>query len=251
MKILSPTRLLFFAAALCFATGLISCHKHDIPTQSTYTFTNQIGKRVTFDLYNSEDDYYHNANRLQQYVIEPGASQKMVLDVARVYWVDWYSADYRYNNWATSFNAVDPAPKLQVAMVDDVRTIKANAPDTLRSVMLNGNGISSTWKGTVTNSSAMNGTHEFLFAKDFTGRYTYTDPNGIISIRDFKYGFSSFSQQGTTLSRFTINLSDAMAVNFFTASCNLSNYSPHTGRDSLWMASAFGSSFDQFFVKRQ
>jgi hypothetical protein len=241
----------FLALALCLVAGLFSCKKHDIPTQSTYTFTNQTGRRISFDLYNSEEDYYHNANRMEQYNIEAGASQKMVLDVARVYWVDWYSADYRYNNWASAFNSVDPGPKLQIAMVDDVRNIKASSPDTLRSVMLNGSGTSSTWKGTITTSSPIKGDHQFVFAKDFTGKYTFTDPIGGSYVRDFKYSFSSFSQQGTSMYRFTLALRDESDVNFFSVACNLFNYTPHTGRDSLWVSPQSGSFSDQFFIVRQ
>ena len=251
MKLHFPGKLLFFAVALFHLTGLVSCRKPEIPTQSTYTFTNQTGSRITFDLYSDERDYYQNENRLQQYVIDAGASQNMVLDVARTYWVDWYSADYRYNNWANIFSVADPAPKLQVAMVDDKRSIRATVPDTLRSVMLNGSGASSAWKGTVTNSAPINGTHEFIFSKDFSGKYTYTDMNGAASIRQFKYSFNGFAQQGSTLLRFSMALRDAMDLNFYNVSCNLSNYFPLTGRDSLLVTAASGSSSTQFFVRRQ
>jgi hypothetical protein len=240
--------LVFGIAAL-----LASCTKpHDLASESTYSFTNQTGKRVTFDLYPSKADYGMNTNRLERLVFEPNSTQKLKLRVGQEYWVDWYSDSYGYNNWELNSNNTSVRPELKVADVDDSRVLSATYHDTTRSIMLNGSATSSRWKGVVANGSAVDGTHEFVFQKDFTGLHTFTSTGGQTTVEQFTYRTYTISRDAYTTYFFSFYI-DRNGLGIYRASCNLKSTTPLTGRDSLYITpiSTGGGSSTNFFVKRQ
>jgi hypothetical protein len=236
-------------------TGLLmlACTKpHDLSTESTYAFTNQTGRRITFDLYPSKADYGKNTNRLERLVFEPNSTQKLKLKVGESYWVDWYSDGYSMNNWDLTSNNSSIRPELKVADVDDSRTISATYQDTMRSIMLNGGGTSSTWKGVVANGSTVDGTHEFVFQKDFTGTHSYTNSAGQTTFEQFTYRIYTISRDAFTTYYFSFYI-DRNGISTYRASCNLKTLTPFTGRDSLYITptGVTGGPSVNFFVKRQ
>src|ERR1043165_8541328 len=89
---------------LVIAFGLLllpGCSKPDAPVSSVYSFTNPFDVPITMDIYGSSEDYSHNKDRLGRYTIEPGQKLKVPFTPLETYWLDWYSADYSLNNWAT------------------------------------------------------------------------------------------------------------------------------------------------------
>jgi len=221
--------------AVCIMTVLQSCIKNEgIPTESTYTFINQTDKPVTVDLYGSKEDYGVSSNRIKQYAIEPGAAQKMLLEVAKPYWVDWYSADYSYNNWELSYSSPTPFPELAVAAVDDTRVISIRSSDTVWSVVFNGGDATGKWKGILSSSShPLAGTHEFRFRKTMTGEHIFTDLSGAATSQEFTYQINGISYYLGKTSRFNLYLRNLQSAGIFSISCNMFNMTPNTGRDAL------------------
>jgi hypothetical protein len=245
------TRRLFPLAALgLLITLLHSCHKPEaIPRQSTYTFRNETGRSVTFDLYHTGEDYNNERNRLQQYLIPAGGDQKIVLNVGESYWIDWYDAGYGYHNWQSGFNNASPEAELRsVAAIDDTRVISTLTHDTIRSVILNGQ-TSGIWRGTLASGGAGDGSYQFIFRKDLSGEYTYTSPAGSVVTEPFLYSPNGYGTQNGKMQRFTLAIRDIAYTSLFSAACNMWNYSPHTGRDSM-IVQPFDNS-NQFYIVRQ
>ena len=218
---------------------LPGCAKREgLKTQSTYAFTNQSGRQVTFDVYRTEEDYTEQQNRLHQYIIEPNASQPVVMDVGSICWIDWYSSDYSYNNWQSersSYNRSSPPPALNIAAEDQQMILKPAIQDTARSVLINGGGLSSRWRCTISNANPqINGTHEFLFKKDFTCTYTYTNPSGGSAQTATEYFLSQVTGSVGLPQGFTAFITTLNQTNTFRLTCNTGYLiSPHTGRDTM------------------
>ena len=245
-----------FARLLCFSLLALlaaGCTKtHTINTESTYKFTNQTGRRVTFDLYPSKADYGNNTNRLQQLIFEPGSSHQLKLKVGESYWVDWYSDGYTFNNWDMSSTNLSFKPELKIADVDDSRTLNATYQDTTRSIMLNGGELSTSWRGVVTGGTNQDGTHVFTFKKDFTGIHTFTNTSGQTLTEQFTYRLYTISRDQFTTYYFSFFI-DRNGLNIYRATCNLKNVTPITGRDQLYITpvNTGGGTSTNFFVTRQ
>ena len=190
---------------LCLSAALlpiVSCKKHEIAKESNYTLTNSTGQRLTVDVYNTKEDYTNNTNRSSQYFLEANQDLRVKLKAPGTLYLDWYSDNYSYNNWDynRSNNVITLMAETPVAIEDDHVYLTNNFyPDTSRSVLLNGSGTSSTWEFAVPfqNGTIQTGKYRFVFRKDFSGRYTFTNGAGNISTRDFHYyiqpASSSFS----------------------------------------------------------
>jgi hypothetical protein len=245
------------SACILLTAILSGCNKPEgLKTQSTYTFTNQTGRQITFDVYRTEEDYVRQQNRLYQYIIEPGASQQIVFEVAVKHWIDWYSAGYSFNNWQSirsSYNRSIPMPELNIADQDQQFAINAATPDTSRSVFLNGDGSSSKWRCLVTNNPQFNGTYEFTFNKDFTCTYTYTNPGGGRTQASIEYYLASGTTLlGTPQSFVAYTTSQQQQTTSFRLTCNTGSLvTPHTGRDKILMSLNFGGFSQDYSLLRQ
>src|SRR6478735_222670 len=106
--------------AVCLLTlTILGCSKPEgLKTQSIYKFTNTLNERVNFDLYDNREDYGNGGPILNSYQIEPGAAASIPLQALKTYWIDWYSANYSFNNWGDSvsngYAQGSPGPKIQI-----------------------------------------------------------------------------------------------------------------------------------------
>lgn len=172
---------LLFCAILLFL--IASCRKHEQAITSTYTFVNNVPERVTLDMYGSEDDYNMQQHCLSRDTIDVGGKLPKTLEVLRTYWVDWHSDGYSYNNWrslperSVSDNP-RPLPQLTIADRDDQIQILSPVRDTSRSVLLQGSQLFSKWSGVIDHADSLNGTFHFVFRKDFSGEYSFSDTAG-------------------------------------------------------------------------
>jgi hypothetical protein len=131
---------------------------------------------------------------MSRHQIAPDATIAVPLEALTTIWVDWYNADYTIHNWVTGVypgwsapNAY-PRPKIDIAAADDRYYLSSAARDTFRSVLLDGGGLSSTWKATIDNAPAsMNGSHVLKLRKDFLGEYTFTNTSGDIITKHISY----------------------------------------------------------------
>ena len=230
-------------ACILLTVILSGCNKPEgLRTHSTYTFTNQTGRQVLFDVYRNKADYAQNQNRLNQYIIEPNATQQIVFEVGVKHWIDWYTSGYSFNNWQSinsNVNRSSPTPELNIANEDQQFPISTGSLDTSRSVFLNGNGVSSRWRGVVTNDPQLNGTYEFTFNKDFTGTVAYTSPGGNSTQTFFEYYLaSSVSTLGMPQSFMAYTFNQQQQSSSFRLTCNTGTIVlPHTGRDKMLMSS--------------
>lgn len=87
--------------SLCIAFAFSSCRK-DGKDLGEVTFTNQLSKQVTLDIYPSLKDYGNGSNRTIQLVID-GNSKKVLPGktflAGQKYYMDWYTADHIFSNW--------------------------------------------------------------------------------------------------------------------------------------------------------
>ncbi len=240
-------------AIACFL--LAGCSKHEsIPSQSEYAFTNGTTVRLNLDFYASQADYASSQNRVGQYHIEPGATQTIPLTPLNTVWLDWYSDNYAFNNWQSAnsgFNRNSPTPQLKVAIENDHFTLNSNSRDTTRSVLLNGSGASSRWRGTAISTGDI---YDFIFRKDFTGTYSQTTGGNVIS-GGFNYGVTSVTNLSLGQGRFTVTLTSSQSgssqSSIFQATFSSSIFgSQWTGRDTLTIRNLLSSTGD-FYVRRQ
>lgn len=223
---------------------LEACGKReDFPTESTYRFVNRTGTGITLDLYDNEADYAQNASRITHYRIEAGTTYPVVLQVGKTYWMDWYNDTYTISNWrGATGTVVGSQLQLNVAEGGDTRTLQVVQPDTVRSVMLGGE-TSSEWKGT-----DMTGVgHRFVFRKDFTGVHEYGFPSGAITTDIIGYKVYYINTNGSSTIQFRLSIT-RQQLTTFNVTCNLSGFTPHTGRDSLLITDVSGGGY---FVRRQ
>lgn len=235
-------RLRFVAAYV----WLVSCTKpHELPTQSTYSFTNETSKAVTLDIYERREDYNADSNVTQRFQIPAGATQQVVFKVAKDYWLDWYSDDYSVNNWSSAITAytqagAGPGVKLRAAAVDDHLPIWSNG-DTARSVLFGGRPGIGAWETKLVNVAQAKGTHRFQFRKDFSALYTYTAPNGDQTTRKL-----AFQLTGVRTNYFRLYVMDSttqIAEIYYNAD---PGSHPNFSRDTLMVNIRAQSHYDYF-----
>jgi hypothetical protein len=218
-------------AALAFC----SCNKKDlIQSVSTYTFTNSLESDVTIDIYNNQSDYYNRKNALKTLTIPVGNTLPIEFESVRNYWLDWYTSDFLYNNWATSFDGTAsligyPPPKLNIASENDNIIISGSNPDMSRSVILNGNDLSSSWRMDITNIPALVGTHLFTFRRDYTGQYTFIGQTGDSTVMPVKMLITQVLGLSFRMDLMADN-ETRLAEVYYTAP---SNWSQNSGRDTI------------------
>ena len=239
-------RIFISSLFLALCTMLTACTKHAAPKDSTYTFTNTVPERITVDVYNSEADYVNNANRAGRYNVDAGSDVKITLPAPGTVWLDWYSSGFTYNNWRRygtggggGSNGSKYLAETPVAIVDDHVYLESawNYGDTSRSVILNGDGTSSTWEMDVPPAFGplTGGHYKFTFRKDFTGEYLFNSVDGSSKL----YAFSYFAQQNggssafNNTSTFTLYLSTPQVSNNWQMSnVSLSSFSA-SNRDTM------------------
>ncbi len=168
---------------------LSACKVQEFPKDATYTFNNNTGQPVTLDVYNTQDDYTNNSNRVSRTSIAPGKNAQMTFGIGNTVWVDWYTADYSLSNWHNNKRiqkaggqTLGLVGQINIAAMDDQINLAQSFgyTDTSRIILLNGSGSSSTWEMNIPSGvgSAYAGKHRFVFSKDFTCKYTYTSTFG-------------------------------------------------------------------------
>ena len=238
----------FFLLAL-FVTG---CKRHYVaPTQYPYRFINHDTMPLILDLYGSQEDYANNVNRLQRHLMAVGDTQEVIIDVGRTYWYDWYSSDYRFSNWAvTDYN--DRCQIIEFGKTALNERFRTQGPDTIRSILLRGDGISSAWKGVDTAADSLNGIHQFLFRKDKTGTHIFQDKDVVTTL---PFTYEIFAQQGSfgPIEWFMLTIYEAGSLDrSYTVYCKLSNGYPSlpvTGPDTFQITRPHTEI--SFFVGRQ
>ena len=157
---------------VCLLSQVACSKREEIARESTYTFNNKLEAHVNLDIYPTEKVYKSYTNRAGHYVINAGAKEQITLAVGKTYWIDWYSDDYSWNNMWDLGGSAQPGPKLQTAAVDDVRDITQGSRDTVRSVLLNGLGLSTSWTTTFMNVANQEETHQFIFRRNLSGQHS-------------------------------------------------------------------------------
>ncbi len=247
----------YLLCAIMVATcAFAGCSKREgIPTQSAYSFTNQTDRRITLDLYASHADYARDTNRQSSYTVEAGARREITLDIGRTYWIDWYSDAYTLNNWVSTIfqdREITPANTITIAAEADHFNFNASGSDTSRSVLINGNGISSTWTGAVTHTSSHDGAVSFSFFKDFTVQYKYMPASGAETVRTFTYFINHPGSLPMHYQNFYAVVLDENGQVFASAACYLSNDAViHTGRNVMLLTFAGDNSNDINYITRQ
>jgi hypothetical protein len=163
---------------------MTACYRGAERDLSTYTIINKLPVAVTLDVYPSMDDYYLQANREARYELQPQAKLKFSLSSYKTYGIDWYSKDYTYNNWSDPkqhyiyTNNALPLPTLKTHGTEEYLDLRVAETDSSRSILLNGDGRSSTWKAVNEDNTPHKGTHLFELSKDFRCRHTIIDSSG-------------------------------------------------------------------------
>ena len=96
------TKLLLTAACVSIlATGCTQ--QNEGVKQYDYTYTNNTGKDIRIDIYNTIDDYNNNTNPYLKGVAVANGGTYVIPSSDFVpnqkYYVDWYTDDYTYTNW--------------------------------------------------------------------------------------------------------------------------------------------------------
>lgn len=235
-------------------TVLTACSKReDLQRISTYSFINTLKKEVNIDFYSSKDDYNNAGNAIKSLKLPQGEMMSVELEALDTFWIDWYSADFSLNNWGieygsnTYFYGAYPPPELRVAAQDDKISISSKSTDISRSVLLNGSGLSSSWRADISGIEALDGTHNFTFRRDFKGVYSYTSTAGDTIIAPISYSLFQLRPL-----YFRMNIWDdqegQLAEIYFNSDPN--SY-PNFGRDTLMVNFRRVSYYDYYPAKRQ
>jgi hypothetical protein len=145
---------------LCLALSS-GCSKSSSSSSTTVTTTtdntqyilqNNTNKPITVDAYKYMSDVYTDANMVARIVVP--ANNKIFTDKLKngtIYYLDWYSADYTYNNWYLNINGMNSSlPELNSLYQPGVLkngsfVINHYGSDISRYILLNGSGTSSKW----------------------------------------------------------------------------------------------------------
>lgn len=140
--------LLFMLLATVSFTALQGCKKKR--DKKAVTIVNRLDMEITFDLYGSAEDYAGNSNLLQRIVI--GAKENKVIpgdnfEEGATYYMDWYSADYYYNNWYNDNFPVtsDRRVRIKPEEGDNTYYLEPGYKGNGRNAFLRGSGTQSSW----------------------------------------------------------------------------------------------------------
>ena len=232
--------------------GMQSCKSPELPSATQYVFRNTGNQAITLDLYGAKADYGTNTNMLERFVLSPGGVGKTRLLVGKTYWVDWYSDDYSLNNMSRRLGITLPWPELVTADAEEmaIDIVYHSFRDTTRSVLFNGSGISSTWRGEFANGSAWDGIHEFVFRKDQSGDFTVTNRAGIVHKETFNYEMLEYQADSTGNYFFGLFIENKQTNLTFRINCTLYRYPNPTGRDSMEVNGNFYGNSKRYFIKR-
>lgn len=114
------------------------------------TVVNQLSVPVTFDLYETPEDYNTNANVLKTQVIAAG--EKLIIPGnvfadGHTYYMDWYSEDYYYTNWLNDNYPLGNENKVRITPKPGANTyyLKSDSKSRNRVSFLKGDRAQSTW----------------------------------------------------------------------------------------------------------
>lgn len=114
------------------------------------TIVNQLDVPVTFDLYETAEDYNANGNVLKREVIAGG--QKLVIpgnmfSDGHTYYMDWYSEDYYYTNWFNDNYPLGTETKVRISPKVGANTyyLKPDSKNRNRISFLKGDRYQTVW----------------------------------------------------------------------------------------------------------
>src|SRR5690606_39256803 len=70
--------------------------------EQEYTFVNHLFEDITLDIYYSKENYDQQSNKVSSLSITANSNYRMPLnslEEGHTYYIDWYTADFEYNNW--------------------------------------------------------------------------------------------------------------------------------------------------------
>lgn len=148
---------------------------------------NQSGDTLTFDIYRSRDDYNNNRNVVSTYRLMPNEDKEIPsVQPNSKYYVDWYNDEYLVTNWIRN----DVEFTSDENGVLDIGVFQQDG-HRIRLLLLEGNGTSSEWNAIDIvhvasphstydwkNLAAYKKNKKFVFYKDETVVYTYTNEQG-------------------------------------------------------------------------
>ncbi len=180
---------------------------------------NSIPQNVRLSFYENEADYLKGTNPMYSTTITPNGEWEIPSEMegGKKVYVDWYSEDYRYTNWAggsisrfgsnnnVTFNVPNISPEMNPAMT------LAGSPTYSRIVCLDKDKDSTSWHAVDAGWGGTSSTWDqltpeekykrFTLRKNLTGRYSYKKSSGEIVHLEFTYQFQNISQD---MVRFTM-----------------------------------------------
>jgi hypothetical protein len=186
--------ILFFVLALT-CLFLDSCRKKE-KDNTEVTFVNSVNAQVTLDIYKNATDYSNAAPVMLRKSLQPNESTILpgsTFAAGQTYYMDWYTDDYRYNNW---FNDNYSQGQVQVAFKpvagNNTYYLRPQFKNINRIVYLNKTANSTKWKaiGAYTKSTeyiamwSLLPEHErfreLTLKKGFTASYDYKNTSGTV-----------------------------------------------------------------------
>ncbi len=135
-------------AAIVSVLVFTGCKKSGLDT-TTVSFVNQIGKEVTLSIYDSKNTYASNTGHVHKQLVAAGETARIPGDVfvdGRTYYMDWYTADYYYNNWYNdNFPVYENRVQFEPEPGDNTYYLEKNLRGNSRKAFLNGESNSTKW----------------------------------------------------------------------------------------------------------
>ena len=134
---------------LLLATLQFTSYKKDGVDKTTVSFVNQLDADVTLYIYETEEDYANSTNYVERTTILKGGvarfpGEKFV--TGRVYFMDWFTADYYYNNWYNDrFPIYEDRVRFTPKTSDNSYYIQSHLRGNNRRAFLNGESTSTKW----------------------------------------------------------------------------------------------------------
>lgn len=162
MRIVKNISVLTVMAAMM---TVAACRKKD--KEAEYNFTNHLPvATATVDIYSSKYDYDQQQNALYSFVVDANSTYRMALGSLKegqTYYIDWYTADYEYNNWVMDkYTGRNAYVAYKAGPANYVYTLDAFYKGPARNTFLSGNDTATRWKA--------------------VGAYTYTEAAGYTSM---------------------------------------------------------------------
>jgi hypothetical protein len=200
--------LSFFVLSAIFS----SCKKKK-DDNNRVTFTNQINERINLVFYTSAQDYATNTNPHLEYTL--AANERHIFEeksfkAGSEYYIDWYSNDFRYNNWYNDLYNSSTAPYARIVPTPGNNTYYTNASylSDNRAVFLDNNKTNTKWKaidyygyslqtGYVSLWNSLKEHEKFrevIVNKNFKANYTYKNAQGEIKSREIDFKVHHTSQ---------------------------------------------------------